>query len=108
MGLNNNGQAILFTIMLGVVILILAVALAPVLNTFTAGTMNETYNGNPGLNCTNGGTIINGTNNPGDIEFNIFGQSTCTILDLYLPFFIGSLVAIGGAAIGAKLFFSTA
>lgn len=93
MVLNKRGQLIFYGLMLGITIIILALALAPATKEFTDSAMNETNNiGGAGLNCTNP-------------ELSIYDKGACQLTDMTLPYFIGGLLFIGGIAITAKFIF---
>jgi hypothetical protein len=95
--MNNRGISILFTLMLGVVVLILAMALAGPLRQSLDITRNVTIGDTQGLDCLTGAGTKNTT-------ISDFQQATCVSSDLLLPLFILSLIGIGGAVIGARLF----
>ena len=90
MVLNNKGQVIFFGLMIGITVIVLALALAPVLGEFTDGAMNETdVLGGQGLNCTS--TTLSWAD-----------EGACLIVDFSLPYFILSLMAIGLIYLGGK------
>ena len=90
--MNDRGQAVFFSMMLVVVLIILAMALAPTIKEFTSRSMNESSGDFTGMNCST--------------TDNNFVKGTCIITDLYLPYFIGGLIAIAGGLIGARILFS--
>ena len=83
--MNKKGQVFFYTLMLGIVILVLALALAtPVKETVnTSRTTSD-------LNCSNS-------------SISDFDKGACVVADLTLFYFIGGLIFIGGAVITAKL-----
>lgn len=99
----KKGQVVVFTLMLAVVLIVLAIAFAPTLIEMTnqaRGDNNLTtsaeYGGDietTGLNCT-------GTNDS-------YVQAACVITDSYTPYFVGFLIALGGAVIGARIAFGS-
>lgn len=89
--MNKQGQVMVYGIMLGLVIIILALALAPAVGSFTNGARNETSGDNIGLNCST--TTSN------------FDKATCVITDLTLFYFIGGLIFVAGSVIVAKIVF---
>lgn len=94
--MNERGFVALFTVMVAVAIIILALALAPVVKTFVDNSRNgTTWDGTSGLDCSN--TTI-----------SEFDKASCTAVDIYNPVFFGVLIAIAGAVIGAKVVFATA
>ena len=78
-----------YMLMLGLVIIILALALAPAGKSFIDSAMGTTTADFIGLDCATT------TNN--------FVKGTCTILDFSLVYFFGGLIFIGGGIISAKL-----
>jgi len=91
--MNHNGQTVFLTFMLFIIVIILALSLAKPISDFTITARNDTSSG---LGCDNATRMANETT-------GLFDQGTCLILDLYLPYFIGFLVAMAGMVIGAKL-----
>jgi len=89
--MNKRSQTLIYGIMLGLTIIILAMALAPSISQFTNSARNETSGDTIGLNCST--TTSN------------FDKATCIVTDLSLFWFIGSLIFIAGAVIVAKIVF---
>jgi len=95
MVLNKRGQIIFYGLMLGAIVIVLALALAPATKQFVDGARNETsLVGGDGLNCTNP-------------ALSVYDKGACQITDLTLPYFIGGLIFIGVIAITAKYIFDT-
>lgn len=92
--MNNRGQTLFYGFMLGIVIFVLALALAPVVSEFTTSAMNDTVGDTIGLNCS--GTSDN------------FIKATCIVTDLSLFYFIGVLIFIAGAVVTARYLFGGA
>jgi hypothetical protein len=90
--MNKNGSIVFYMLMLGMVIIILALALAPAVSQFTNSAMNETSGDTYGLDCNNE-SISN------------FDKAACLAVDLNLFYFIGALIFIGGFIITVKLSF---
>ena len=90
MVLKKRGQAMFFTLMLGVVVIILALALAPAVkqtsDTAQAPSTNETV----GLDCMNN-------------SISDFNKAQCFFTDLSTPYFFFGFIGIAGAIIGARL-----
>ena len=90
--MNKNGQVIFFTLMIGIVVLILAMGLAfPVKQgvedaTNYTGASTSTIN----LDCANS-SISN------------FNKATCVISDISLFYFIGGLIFMVGGILAAKV-----
>lgn len=90
--MNGKAQVFFFTFMLGITILVLALALAfPVKQAVDTARSNSSGDFS-GMNCSS----------PPDG----FYQGACIIEDMTLPYFIIGMIAIGGAVIGAKILFS--
>ena len=87
--MNKSGQTVFYTFMLAVVIVILALAFAPTLKSFTDSARAPSSDTAIGLDCSNA-TISN------------FNKANCMVTDLTLPYFIIGLVAIAGIVIGAR------
>jgi len=90
--MNSKAQVWGYTITLGLTIIILALALAPVGQQFVTSAMNTTVGDTLGLDCSNS-SISN------------FDKGTCVITDFSIPYFFGGLIFIGGAVVVAKLVF---
>jgi hypothetical protein len=89
--LNNKGQVFFYTFMIGIVIMVLAMALAfPIKEVVDTARSNSTSD-SIGLNCSS----------PPDNYY----RAACLISDATIPYFIIGLLALGGAVIGAKVFF---
>jgi hypothetical protein len=92
--MNNKGQVVIFGLMLGVVIIILALALAGPVRQSTEEARNTTVaSGEPGLDC----------NNP---DISMFNKAACTATDLTLFYFIAGLIFIAGIVLTAKIVFT--
>ena len=85
MVLNAKGQALFFSFMLGLVIIILALALAgPVKNHM------DDIRSTDNLNCSS--TTISD-----------YDKAACVVTDLSIFHFVGGLIFIGGAVLVAKI-----
>jgi hypothetical protein len=89
---NKKSQTMIYGLMLGLIIIVLALALAPPVSQFTNSARNVTEGDTIGLDCTNS-SISN------------FDKATCVVTDLNLFYFIGGLIFIAGAVIVAKIVF---
>jgi len=90
---NKRGMGMwAYGMMLGLVIIILALALAPVGQEFVNNAMNASTSDMIGLDCSNA-SISN------------FDKGTCVITDFSVAYFFGGLIFIGGAVVAAKFFF---
>lgn len=88
--MNNKGQYAIYTLMIGIVVLILALAFAPALKSFVDTARLPSTNESIGLDCTNN-------------SISDFDKATCVTTDLYLPYFILGLVGLALIIIGAKV-----
>jgi hypothetical protein len=90
--MNKKGQiTILYGFMLGLTILILALALAPSVKQFTDSARNESSGDTTGMNCST--------------TTDSFIKTSCYATDLQLFLFIGFLIFLSGSIIAAKFFF---
>lgn len=89
---NKKGQVWAYALMLGLTIIILALALAPAANNFISSTMNETTGDLVGLDCSNE-SISN------------FDRAACVVTDYSIFYFIGGLILIGGIVVTARIIF---
>ena len=90
--MNNKGQAWGYAIMISITLLVLAMALAPAIKSFTDDTMNQTVGDRAGLDCNND-SISN------------YNKATCVITDFSQAYFIGGIILIALALITAKIVF---
>ena len=90
--MNKQGQvgSWAYGLMLGLTIIVLALALAPAGKSFIDSAMNQSTADFIGLDCSNS-SISN------------FDKGTCTITDFSLAYFFGGLLLIGGAVITARI-----
>lgn len=91
--MNNKAQVMIYAMMVGLVIIILALALAPSVVEFNTTARNASSESSVGLDCNNA-SISN------------FDKATCRATDLTSFYFIGTLICIGGAFVVAKIVFS--
>jgi len=93
MAMNNNGQVFFYTIMLGIILIVLALALAGPVKDIVDSARNETTDeGQFGLNCTNP-------------ELSNFDKGTCIVSDLSIFHYISGIIFIAGSIITARLVF---
>lgn len=90
--MNKKGQVWAYSLMLGLVIIVLALALAPAGNKFVVDAMNNSVGDVIGLNCGNE-TISN------------FDKGACVVTDFSIAYFFGGLILIAGGIITAKIIF---
>lgn len=89
--MNGKGQVFFFTFMLGITVLILALALAPAVKQSVDTSRGNSTADIVAMNCTS--------------TDDLFMKGACVLEDMTLPYFIIGLVALGGAIIGAKVLF---
>lgn len=90
--MNNQGGVAIYGLMIGLTIIILALALAPIGKEFVDSAMNETVEDTIGLDCSNS-SISN------------FDKGSCVIVDFGLFYFFAGLILIGGAIIVSRIVF---
>jgi len=91
--MNKKGQVLIVTFMIGLVVLIVALALAPGLQQSIELARNDSTSSSVGLNCSND-SISN------------FDKAACVASDITLPYFIGFLLFFAGAIIVGRIIFS--
>ena len=90
---NKKGQVLFYSFMLGILILILALAFTePVKNQIDSIRNATTDEGTVGLDCTNS-------------SISDYDKGACIVADLTIFHFVGGLIFIAGAIITAKLIF---
>ena len=90
---DSKGQVALFTIMFATVIIILAMAFAPIIVEFTTDARGNTTNTHVGLSCDNS-------------SISDFDKAGCLAVDSFNWYFLGFMIAFAGSIIGARLLFS--
>jgi len=89
---NKRGQTMFYAFMLGLCVIILALALAPVLMNQANSARNVTDGDTYGLDCNNA-------------SISSFDKVTCYAIDLSPFYFVGSLIMIGGIILVSKIIF---
>ena len=87
--MNKKGSVLVYGLMLGFVVLILALNLAPAVKTFVDDSMNTTTDSRVGLNCSND-------------SISDYDKATCVAVDASSFYFVGVLIFIGGAIVTAR------
>lgn len=87
--MNNRGQVVFFVLMLGIVVVLLAMALAPIVNQVATDARNVTTNTQVGLDCSNS-------------SISDYQKSQCILVDVATPYFFFGLVGIALLIMGAK------
>lgn len=88
---NKKGGVWAYALMVGIVVIVLALALAPAGKKVIDDAMNESTADFIGLDCNND-SISN------------FQKGTCRITDFSLAYFFGGLILIGGGLILARFY----
>jgi len=91
--MNHRGSVIIFGICLGAVVLILALALAPVGKEFINNAMNASVSDTIGMDC-------------GNESISSFTKAACVVTDFSLFYFFGGLIFISGLIITGRIIFS--
>ncbi len=84
--MNNRGQVLIYGLMIGLLVVLLALYLAPSVVDFNNTTMTS-------LDCTNS-------------SIDNYLKATCVAVDLGGFYFIGSIILIGGAFFTMKIILS--
>lgn len=114
MVMNNKGQVLFYAFMLGLTVIVLALALAfPVREQIDSvrSASSETNFSYEVSNGTEGSYWINGTITTQGLDcdnssISMYDKSTCVVTDLGIFYFIGILIFIGGAIITSKIIFT--
>lgn len=85
-----KGQVFFVTMMIAIVFIILALAFAPVIKSFSDDARNSTTDTQVGLDCSN-------------VSNSNFVKADCLFVDYMNPYFTGFLIFAAGAIIAAKL-----
>ena len=91
--MNKKGQVVFYGMMVGLAVIILALALAPAVQQVTTDARNVTNGDTLGLDCSNS-SISN------------YDKAACYTTDFSLFYIIGSIILIGGGIIVAKIIFT--
>jgi len=89
--MNKKGSATFYVLMLGIVVFLLGLYLAPTVSEFTTNAMGNSTGEFGGLDCDN--------------STDVFIKSTCIVTDMSLFYFIGSLIFIAFAVATARIIF---
>lgn len=89
--MNYRGQVVFLGLMLCLTIVILALALAAPIKQATDGARQSSTEDTIGMNCS-------------DSSISNYDKIACISTDLSLPLFVGIMIFIGGALLGAKYF----
>lgn len=94
--MDKKASVMIYAMMVGIVIIILALALAPAVRDITYEARNAT-------------TIVNGVEKGGldcsNSSISNYDKATCVVVDMNLFYFIGTLILIGGLIVTARVMF---
>ena len=85
----KNAQVVVFSIMLGFVIIILALALTPIISETTESAMNQSIGDTIGMDCQNS-------------SISPFNKAGCVATSISPFWFVGAMILIGGGVVVAK------
>ena len=88
--MNAKGQVFLLTLMIAIIFILFGLAISPAIKQFTDSARNASTDTQVGLDCANN-------------SISDFNKANCIAVDLYNPYFVGFLIFIAGAIIGAKI-----
>jgi len=91
--MNKKASVMIYSIMLALVVIILALALAPAGKSIISSAMNETVSDTIGMDC-------------GNASISSFTKAACIITDFSLFYFFGGLIFIAGTIITGRVIFS--
>lgn len=87
---NKRGQVVFYTLMLGVCIIVLALSMVKVVNSFVVDARAPTSDTAVGLDCANS-------------SISDFNKAQCVITDLATPYFFFGILGLAGSVLTAKL-----
>lgn len=90
--ISSKGQVVFYSLMLGLIIIVLALALAGPVRERIDDARNVSTDNSIGLDCSNS-------------SISDFNKATCYVADLNIFYFIGGLIFIGISIITAKIIF---
>lgn len=91
MSLGSKGQVVLFTLMIAVVLIILAIAFAPVVKVFVDDARNTTSTTQVGLDCSNE-------------SISDYDKANCVAVDSYNWYWFAFIIGLAGAVVvGRKM-----
>jgi hypothetical protein len=90
--MEKKGQVVFYGLMLGLVIIILGLAIAPAIKESVTTARNSTDGDTIGMDCNNA-------------SISDYDKAACITTDLTIFYFVASLIFIGGAIITAKIIF---
>ena len=91
--MNKKASIVIYGMMVGLTIIVLALALAPAGKEFISSTMDAPTEDTLGLDCANE-SISN------------FDKAACTVTDFSLFYFFGGLIFIAGVIVTSRIMFA--
>jgi predicted permease len=88
--MNGKGQVVLYALMIGMCIFVLGLALIFPVKQATDNARDTAANG--GMDCSNS-------------SISSYTKAACLVSDATQPYFIATVLALGGAVVGARLLF---
>ena len=88
--MNNRGQAIFYTFMIAIVVVLLAMSLSPIVGSFVNDARGPSSETAVGLDCSNE-------------SISDYQKSQCVLTDAATPYYFYGMIAIGLLIIGAKV-----
>ena len=86
----NKGQVAIYTLMLGIVIILFALAIAPSIKAVNDDARSANTEDHLGLDCSNS-------------SISDFQKAQCVVTDISMPYWILGVIFIGGAVIISRL-----
>jgi len=90
---NKKASVMIYSVMLGVVVIILALALAPAGKQVIGSAMNVTVGDSIGMDC-------------GNSSISNFDKAACVVTDFSLFYFFGGLIFVAGTIIVGRIVFT--
>ena len=90
---NKKASVMIYSVMLGVVVIILALALAPAGKQVIGSAMNVTVGDSIGMDC-------------GNSSISNFQKAACVVTDFSLFYFFGGLIFVAGTIIVGRIVFT--
>ena len=100
--MNKRGSILIFGFMMGLALIILALGIAPAISQFTQTSMNNTWNENFTTSTGEFGNITHQGLDCNNASISDFNKATCIAADINVFYFIGALILLGGALVGAR------
>lgn len=107
--MNKNGQVAFYSLMLGICLIVLVLALVPAGKKFNDEAMNVSWNESYSFENASGEIEVGNITHEGldcsNTSLNMFQKGTCRITDFGFAYFFGGLLLIAVAVITARIYF---